>query len=112
VSRASPDVQVNASVMGSRFGDTELAALEPLRDHITSFDASRTSITDASAARLAAMPKLTMLRLTDTAVTGRTASVLAGSRSLASLATVGTNIQPGDLALLRKKGVRIYASAD
>jgi hypothetical protein len=112
VARGSADVTINASLVGSRFGDAELALFDPLRDHVVALDASRTAITDASAARLAAMPRLQTLRLNGTQVSGSTAAALAGARSLRSLSVVATRIRPGDLAAFRDRGVRLHATAD
>ncbi|HEY8254371.1 MAG TPA: c-type cytochrome domain-containing protein, partial [Rhizomicrobium sp.] len=54
-SRGTADLEVNASLMGPRFGDADLATLGPLATHIARADFSGTAITDASAAALAAM---------------------------------------------------------
>src|SRR5579864_9660627 len=62
-SRGSADLRLNASILGSNFGDRELEAFAPVADHIIVADLSRTSITDHSAASIAAMKRLRVLRI-------------------------------------------------
>ena len=68
-SRGSADLLLNASILGSKFGDSDLALLSPLAEHITVADFSRTAITDRSAPAIAAMKRLRVLRLMHTGIT-------------------------------------------
>ena len=77
-SRSSADLDVNAALTGSRFGDAELAALAPVKTRIVWADFSGTAITDASAPGLAAMTSLRSLRLRNTKLTD--SAVLAALR--------------------------------
>ena len=83
-SRGSADLEVNASLIGSSFGDDDLSALAPLRERIVRLDLSGTAVTDASASGLAAMGRLRTLRVLNTGVTA------------------------SSLAPLRDKGIKVY----
>jgi mono/diheme cytochrome c family protein len=83
-SRGSADLEINAALIGSSFGDDDLTALEPLRDHVVRLDLSGTAVTDASVSALAAMSRLQVLRLVNTKITG------------------------SSLAPLREKGIKVY----
>ena len=111
-SRGSADLEVNASLMGSRFGDAELAMLGPLSAHIARADFSGTAVTDASAALLSAMTGLERLRLANTRIGDMTIRSLAPLKKLRSLSVTGTKVTDQSLAALRQKGVAIYADAD
>jgi hypothetical protein len=111
-SRDSADLEVDASLMGARFGDPELAMLQPLAAHIVRGDFSGTALTDASASVLAAMTGLERLRLTDTKISDTTIRALAPLKKLHSLSVTGTKVTDESLASLRQKGVAIYADAD
>ena len=111
-SRDSADLEVDASLMGARFGDAELAMLRPLAAHIVRADFSGTALTDTSASVLAAMTGLERLRLTDTKISDTTIRALAPLKKLRSLSVSGTQATDGSLASLRQKGVAIYADAD
>ena len=86
-SRGSADLEVNASLLGSAFGDRELAALAPLAERIVRLDLSGTAVSDASAALLRAMSRLRAVRLMHTKVT------------------------EAALMPLRTRGMKIYAEA-
>lgn len=90
-SRSSANVELNASLLGRRFGDAELAALAPLREHIVRVDLSGTSVGEAAATVLEAMPALRVLRIMD---------VRAGPALRA------------ELQALRQRGVRVHAEDD
>jgi hypothetical protein len=111
-SRDSADLEVDASLMGSRFGDAELAMLGPLAAHIVRADFSDTAITDASASALAAMTGLERLRLANARISDTTIRALAPLKKLRSLSVTGTKVTGDGLASLRQKGVAIYADAD
>ncbi len=91
-SRASAGLHLNASLLGTRFGDTDLAAFATLADHITSGDFSRTAITDRSAITIAAMKRLRVLRLTNTGITDATVQRLGTLDELESLNLFGTPV--------------------
>jgi hypothetical protein len=107
-SRGSADLQVNASLLGRRFGDREFAAFAGVREHIVWADLSGTSISDASAQALAECKRLRTLRLANTAVADPTARALTSMTALKSLTVVGTALTESSLAALRGRGVRIY----
>jgi mono/diheme cytochrome c family protein len=96
-SRGSAKLLVNASLMGSRFGDDGLAQLKPLYDQIVCADFSNTAITDRSAPNLAAMKHLRTLRLIDTRITDATVLALDGLSDLESLNVFDTGITPAAL---------------
>jgi len=112
-SRTSADVVIAASWRGSQFGDAELGALAPLRDRIVAADFSNTAITDRSASVLAAMKNLRQLRLTNTHVTDATIEELGSLRELESLGIFGTRVTPSALPVIAQlpKLRHIYAGA-
>jgi uncharacterized membrane protein len=91
-SRDSADIAVNASLMGDRFGDHELAAFAPLAVHIVIADFSRTAITDKSTANLASMKRLRVLRLMHTKIGNNTVEGLAYLDQLESLSVFDTHV--------------------
>jgi uncharacterized membrane protein len=101
-SRGSADLRLNASILGSKFGDNDLAALAPLAEHITVADFSRTSITDRSSASIAAMKHLRVLRLMNTAISDSTIEGISGLDQLESLSVFGTQVTPAALPTLQK----------
>lgn len=111
-SRNSADLEMNASRMGARFGDAELALLTSPAAHIVRADFSGTAITDASASVLASMTNLENLRLANTKATDATIRALAPLKRLRVLTITGTKVTDGALASLRERGVAIYADAD
>ncbi|MGD0731525.1 MAG: c-type cytochrome domain-containing protein [Terracidiphilus sp.] len=96
-SRGSARLVVNASLMGSKFGDDDLAQLSALYDQFVAADFSNTAITDGSAANLAAMKHLRTLRLMHTGITDATVVALSGLGELESLNLFGTGITPAAL---------------
>jgi hypothetical protein len=108
--RDSANLEINAALKGAAFGDSDLRALFPLRDRIVRADFSGTTITDASAQLLASMKSLQLLRLTNTKTTDATIRALAPLASLKSLMV--TKAAPATLASLRRRGIRVYESAD
>lgn len=91
-SRISADLRLNASTLGSRFGDADLQAFAPIAEHIVVADLSRTAITDHSAAVIATMKQLRVLRITDTRLTDATLLRLEPLNQLESLDVYGTPI--------------------
>jgi uncharacterized membrane protein len=97
-SRASADLVLDASLLGSNFGDSELAALTPIRDQIVSADFSGTAIQDSSSAAIASMKRLRSLRLAHTKVTDATVKALVSLTQLESLNLFDTAITADALA--------------
>jgi mono/diheme cytochrome c family protein len=101
-SRGSAKLIINASLMGSKFGDDDLAQLKPLYDQIVDADFSNTAVTDRSAPNLAAMKHLRTLRLMHTRITDATVLALGGSSELESLSVFDTGITPAALKALEQ----------
>ena len=110
-SRASSDLRLNASLLGSKFGDADLEAFATVADHIIVADLSRTAVSDHSAATIASMKRLRILRIMDTRLTDATLSRLEGLNQLESLDVYGTPITPAVLPAIAKlpKLTRFYA---
>ena len=96
-SRGSADLVVNLSLIGAGFGDEDIAALKPLAEQIVMADFSGTAITDRSAASIAAMKRLRVLRLMRTQITDATVQALSGLNQLESLNVFGTGVTPATL---------------
>jgi mono/diheme cytochrome c family protein len=96
-SRGSAKLTISTSLMGGKFGDDDLARLKPLYDQFVVADFSNTAITDRSAANLAAMKHLRVLRLMHTKTTDATVLALSGLNELESLNVFGTEITPAAL---------------
>jgi uncharacterized membrane protein len=101
-SRGSADLRLNASMLGSRFGDRELDSFAPLSEHIVVADLSRTSVTDQSAVTIAAMKRLHVLRLMGTHLTDSTLLRLESLNQLESLNVYGTPVTPAVLPTMAK----------
>ena len=111
-SRDSANLDVDASLMGARFGDAELALLAPLAARVVRADFSGTAISDASASALTGMTALENLRLADTRISDAAIGALAPLKKLRSLTVIGTKTTDAALASLRQRGVAIYADTD
>ncbi len=101
-SRGSSDLRLNASLLGSKFGDQDLEAFTPVADHIIVADLSRTAVTDHSAPAIAAMKRLRVLRIIDTRLTDASLFRLDGLNQLESLDVYGTPITPAVLPMIAK----------
>jgi uncharacterized membrane protein len=101
-SRGSANLILNASILGPKFGDSDLEGLAPLADHITIADFSRTAITDQSASAIAAMKQLRVLRLMHTRITDSTVQRLGTLDRLESLNVFDTPVTPAALPTLAK----------
>jgi hypothetical protein len=101
-SRGSANLFLNASILGPKFGDSDLAALAPLAEHITLADFSRTAITDRSVTAIAAMKKLRVLRLMNTGITDATVEGLGSLDQLESLNVFGTRVTSAALPAVAK----------
>jgi uncharacterized membrane protein len=110
-SRGSANLVINASLLGSKFGDDELASLAPISAQIVAADFSRTSITDRSSGTIASMKNLRSLRLTDTRVTDATVKALTPLSHLESLSLFDTAVTADALTAisLLPKLRRLYA---
>lgn len=96
-SRGSADLVLNVSLLGAGFGDEDMAGLKPLAEQIVMADFSGTAITDRSAASIAAMKRLRVLRLMHTQITDTTVQALSGLNQLQSLSLFGTGVTPVSL---------------
>jgi hypothetical protein len=101
-SRGSADLRLNASTLGSKFGDEDLKAFAPVAEHIIVADFSRTAVSDHSAAAIAAMKRLRVLRLIDTRLTDTTFLRLDSLSQLESLNVYGTAVTPAVLPTIAK----------
>jgi uncharacterized membrane protein len=101
-SRGSANLYLNASLLGTRFGDNDLPALVPLAEHITVADFSRTAITDRSATVIAAMKRLRVLRLMHTGITDTTVQGLGSLDQLEALNVFDTRVTPAALPTIEK----------
>jgi len=110
-SRGSANLHLNASNLGAKFSDDDLAAFAPVAERITLADFSRTRITDRSAAAIAAMIQLRILRLTNTGITDATVSRLGTLNKLESLNLFGTPVSASCLPAIAKlpKLAHLYA---
>jgi uncharacterized membrane protein len=101
-SRGSANLSLNASILGPKFGDSDLAAFGPLAEHITVADFSRTAITDRSVTAIAAMKRLRVLRLMNTGITDATVEGLGSLDQLESLNVFGTPVTSAALPTVAK----------
>jgi uncharacterized membrane protein len=110
-SRGSADLRLNASILGARFGDKDLADFAPVAERITEADFSRTSITDRSASTISAMKRLRILRLTNTGISDATLVRLGALDQLESLNLFGTTVTPAALPAISRlpKLAHLYA---
>jgi hypothetical protein len=99
-SRGSADLVVNVSLMGARFGDVDVATLEPINEKIVIGDFSGTGVTDRSAGSIAAMKRLRVLGLMHTKITDATLQALGGLDQLESLNVFGTDVTPAALGVV------------
>jgi hypothetical protein len=114
-SRTSPALLFTAVGFGRDFGDTELAALAPLRDQLASLDLSGTAVTDQSAAVVGGFTKLRVFRAGATTVGDATVEKLAGIATLESISLPGTAVTAasvGPLSRLRAlRALRVAGTA-
>jgi len=101
-SRGSANLLLNTSILGAKFGDSDLEALGPLAEHITAADFSRTAITDHSATAIAAMKRLRVLRLMHTGITDKTVQALGALDQLESLNVFDTPVTPAALPAIAR----------
>jgi len=110
-SRSSADLVLSASWLGAKFGDNEIVFLAPLSERIVAADFSSTAITDRSAPVLAAMKKLRQLRLAHTAISDATIQELGSLDRLESLSVFDTGVSASSLSLFARlsKLQHVYA---
>lgn len=84
--------QCNASILGTNFGDAELAQLAPLGPNLRWLDLAGTKVTDAGLSNLAAMPNLLRLHLERTGVTDSGLASVADLPNLEYLNLYGTAV--------------------
>jgi hypothetical protein len=96
-SRGSADLVLNVSLLGAGFGDEDMAGLKPVAEQIVMADLSDTAVTDRSAASIAGMKRLRVLRLMRTQITDATVQRLGGLNQLESLNLFGTAVTPAAL---------------
>lgn len=96
-SRTSAGLTLNASLLGMKFGDADIALLKPVLDQITTADFSGTAVSDSSATQIASMKNLHMLRLMHTRITDATVQKLSSLPHLESLNLLATPITPAAL---------------
>jgi hypothetical protein len=112
-SRGSANIVIDSSAMGAKFGDDDLAALQPLSGQIVVADLSGTAVTDRSAGLLAGMKQLRVLRLVNTRITNAAVLQLGGLDRLESLDLYGTTVTPACLKVVEglPKLRHLYAGA-
>ena len=101
-SRGSANLFLNASILGPKFGDSDLAALVPLAAQITVADFSRTAITDRSAPSIAAMKRLRVLWLMHTRITDAVVQELGSLDQLEALNVFDTRVTPAALPTIAR----------
>jgi uncharacterized membrane protein len=101
-SRSSANLLLNASILGPKFGDSDLAALAPLAGYVVVADFSRTAITDRSMPVIASMKRLRVLRLMNTRITDITVKGLSGLDQLESLSVFGTPVTSAVLSTVAR----------
>jgi hypothetical protein len=111
-SRNSADLELDASLRGAAFGDSDLKAFAPLNTRLVRIDLSGTAVSDASAPLLSTMPNLKSLRLANTKIGDGMITTLALLKSLKSLTVTGTAVTQAALVPLRGRGVSIHGDGD
>ena len=101
-SRSSADLVVNASLLREKFTDDDMRALAPVASHIVVADFSRTAITDKSAPIIAGMKRLRALRLMHTRIDDRAVQSLADLDQLISLSVFDTAVTGAALPLVAR----------
>ena len=97
-----PWLEVNASLLGTKFTDTELARLAPLAGNVRWLDIGGTSVTDTGLMQLADMPHLVRLDLHQTALTDAGLAKLKPLHHLEYLNLYGTGITDNALPHLKR----------
>ena len=101
-SRSSAALHFTAAGLGRDFGDAEFAALAPLAPQLVRLDVAATAITDRSAPVLAGFTALRVLRAGVTALGDNALDALAPLRVLESCSLNSTAVTNRGLAALKK----------
>ena len=96
-----PWLTVNARLQFDKFGDAQLAELEPIAPAIQWLDLGETAVTDAGLTALASMKNLRQLHLDRTAITDAGLGRLSTLTKLESLDLHATKVGDAGLAALR-----------
>jgi hypothetical protein len=114
-SRSSAALHFTAAGLGRDFGDAELAALAPLAPQLVRLDLAATALTDRSAPVLAQFTALRVLRAGFTAIGDETLAALAPLTALESCSLNHTAMSDRGLAALKKlptlREVRVTGTA-
>ncbi len=102
---------MDASPLGARFGDDDLALFKPILERLVVVDLSGTAVTDRSAGLLNGMMHVRVLRLVKTGITDATILGLDQFDRLESLDLYGTAVTPASLKVAEHlpKLRRLYA---
>jgi len=95
-------IECTASLMGTNFGDAELAQLAPLAANIRWLDLGGTAVTDAGLKQVAQMPNLARLHLERTTITDAGIANLADLTELEYLNLYGTAATDASLQTLQR----------
>lgn len=87
-----PGLTFNCVNVADKFGDAELAKFAPIADRLVDLNLSRSKVTDAGLASVAAMKNLKRLNLANTAVTDAGADHIAALTALDYLNLVNTKV--------------------
>lgn len=99
-SRTSAMLSLNASLVGEKFGDSDLVSFKPVLEQIRAADFSGTSISDHSSDLIASMKNLRLLRLSHTHLTDDGVQRLRHLEQLQSINLLGTQVTPAMLGMI------------
>ena len=102
IAQDTPQLRFSALNVAKEFGDSQLAALNPVGKHILWLDVARSQVTDSGLANLKNMPNLTRLHLENTKITDAGLTHLAGLKKLEYLNLYGTPVSDAGIAKLSK----------
>ncbi len=100
VASDTPALDVNASLLGAAFGDSDLEQVAQLGPALVWLNLARTSVTDEGIARLQSMPELRRLSLANTAIGDRGIAALGVPSKLESLNLYGSKVTDRGLVQL------------
>jgi mono/diheme cytochrome c family protein len=103
-------LSANAINVAKSFNDAQVKLLTPVAEQLTWLDLSRSGVTDAAAADLGGLGKLTKLHIENTAVTDATLAQLGKLENLEYLNLYGTKVTDAGLEHLKnlKKLRKLY----
>ena len=112
-SRGSAALHFTAVGFGREFGDDDLARLGAIAPELVALDISGTAVSDRSAGLLATFGRLRQLRAAYTRVGDATARAVAGLPQLGTLVLSATQVTPACVeALSGMRGLRVLRLAD